>query len=69
VRAKTTTKQAVGYVRESRVGGRGGDSFLSPDLHREQIDAAARHEGRSPKRCPMKATPFGYVSGKGTTRL
>ena len=33
--------RAVGYVRVSKVGGRGGDSFLSPDLQREQIAAAA----------------------------
>ncbi len=37
--------RAVGYVRVSKVGGRGGDSFLSPDLQREQIAAAARREG------------------------
>jgi hypothetical protein len=28
----------------SRVGGRGGDSFLSPDLQREQIAAVAARE-------------------------
>jgi hypothetical protein len=38
------TKQttAVGYVRVSWVGGRGGESFLSPELQREQIALAAR---------------------------
>jgi len=36
--------RAVGYVRVSRVGSRGGDSFLSPDLQREQIEAVARRE-------------------------
>jgi hypothetical protein len=41
--SKQTT--AVGYVRVSRVGGRGGDSFLSPELQREQIALAARREG------------------------
>jgi hypothetical protein len=41
----TTKAKAVGYVRVSRVGSRGGDSFLSPDLQREQIAAAARREG------------------------
>lgn len=35
----------MGYVRVSRVGGRGGDSFLSPELQREQISLAARREG------------------------
>jgi hypothetical protein len=29
-----------GYIRVSRVGGRSGDSFISPDLQRQQI---ARH--------------------------
>lgn len=38
-------RKAVGYVRVSRVGGRGGDSFLSPDIQREQIEAVARREG------------------------
>ena len=42
MRAKRT---AVGYVRVSRVGGRGGDSFLSPDLQREEIARAAAREG------------------------
>jgi DNA invertase Pin-like site-specific DNA recombinase len=28
----------IGYVRVSRVGARGGDSFLSPELQREEID-------------------------------
>jgi len=34
-------QKAVGYVRVSQVGGRGGDSFLSPDLQRERIQAWA----------------------------
>lgn len=38
-------RRAVGYVRVSRVGGRSGDSFLSPDLQREQIEGVARREG------------------------
>jgi site-specific DNA recombinase len=38
-------KKAVGYVRVSRVGPREGDSFISPDLQREQIEAVARREG------------------------
>ena len=37
--------RAVGYVRVSKVRGRAGDSFLSRDLQREQIAAAARREG------------------------
>ena len=40
-----TNRPAVGYVRVSRVGGRGGDSFLSPDLQREEIARAAAREG------------------------
>lgn len=31
-----------GYVRVSRVGGRDGDRFISPDVQREQIEAWAR---------------------------
>ncbi len=37
--------RAVGYVRVSKVGGREGDSFISPQLQREQIEAVARREG------------------------
>ena len=37
--------RAVGYIRVSRVGGREGDSFISPQLQREQIEAVARREG------------------------
>ena len=40
-----TKPKAVGYVRVSRVGGREGDGFISPQLQREQIAAAARREG------------------------
>ena len=36
--------RAVGYIRVSRVGGREGDSFISPQLQREQIEAVARRE-------------------------
>lgn len=35
----------VGYVRASRVAGRGGDSFLSPELQRQHIADVARREG------------------------
>jgi site-specific DNA recombinase len=31
----------IGYVRVSRVGGRAGDSFISPDVQRERIEAYA----------------------------
>ena len=36
--------KAVGYIRVSRVGGREGDSFISPQLQREQIETVARRE-------------------------
>jgi DNA invertase Pin-like site-specific DNA recombinase len=41
----TARAKAVGYVRVSRVGGRGGDRFLSPELQREQIATVAAREG------------------------
>lgn len=34
-----------GYIRVSRVGGRGGDSFISPDVQREQIAAWTKLRG------------------------
>lgn len=37
--------RAIGYVRVSKLGGRGGDSFLSPQLQREEIERAVRREG------------------------
>ncbi len=37
--------RAVGYIRVSKVGGRGGDSFLSPELQREEIARVAAREG------------------------
>jgi DNA invertase Pin-like site-specific DNA recombinase len=37
--------RAIGYVRVSKLGGRGGDSFLSPQLQREEIERAAGREG------------------------
>jgi DNA invertase Pin-like site-specific DNA recombinase len=36
--------RAIGYVRVSKLGGRRGDSFLSPQLQREEIERAARRE-------------------------
>ena len=37
--------KAIGYVRVSRVGGRQGDSFLSPDLQRQSIERVCAREG------------------------
>lgn len=37
--------KAIGYVRVSRVGHRGGDSFLSPELQRESIERVCHREG------------------------
>ena len=37
--------KAVGYVRVSRVGGRDGDSFLSPELQRQSIERVCQREG------------------------
>jgi site-specific DNA recombinase len=41
--AKTPT--AVGYVRVSKLNGRDGDGFLSPELQRAEIEAAATRHG------------------------
>jgi DNA invertase Pin-like site-specific DNA recombinase len=38
-------QRAVGYIRVSQVGGREGDSFLSPELQREKIEAWAAYRG------------------------
>jgi DNA invertase Pin-like site-specific DNA recombinase len=35
----------IGYVRVSRVGGREGDSFISPSVQRERIEAFAASQG------------------------
>lgn len=37
--------RVVGYVRVSRVGGREGDSFLSPALQRETVERLAERKG------------------------
>jgi len=37
--------KAAGYIRVSQVGGRSGDSFLSPDLQRDRITAWAAYRG------------------------
>jgi hypothetical protein len=38
-------RTADGYIRVSRVGGRGGESFISPDEQRAAIEAWARSTG------------------------
>jgi DNA invertase Pin-like site-specific DNA recombinase len=38
-------KTAVGYIRVSKVNGRGGDSFISPDLQRKSIERVCAREG------------------------
>jgi hypothetical protein len=40
-----TQKPLDAFVRVSRVGGRGGDSFISPDVPREKIEAYAKARG------------------------
>ena len=43
---KTASKRrAVGIVRVSHVGGRGGESFVSPDQQRDRIRDACRAQG------------------------
>lgn len=37
----------IGYVRVSRVAGRDGDSFISPTVQRERIEAAAKATGHT----------------------
>lgn len=37
----------VGYIRVSRVKGREGDRFISPDVQRERVDALARAGGHT----------------------
>lgn len=39
------THRAIGVVRVSRVGGREGERFLSPDLQRERIEAECERRG------------------------
>src|SRR6478735_5063185 len=43
--ARKVLRKLDGYIRVSRVGGREGDSFVSPQLQRERIEAAARNAG------------------------
>src|SRR5690348_390422 len=35
---------AIGYIRVSKVGGRGGDSFISPAEQRKAIEHVAKRE-------------------------
>lgn len=37
--------QLDGYIRVSRVGGRSGESFISPEVQREQIERFAALRG------------------------
>jgi site-specific DNA recombinase len=39
------TPLAVGYIRVSKLNGRAGDAFLSPDLQRAEIQSAAKRYG------------------------
>src|SRR5664279_2532428 len=41
----TKPSRMSGYIRVSRVGGRAGDSFISPAVQREQIEAWAKLRG------------------------
>ncbi len=43
--ARRTGVKALGYIRVSRVGGREGDSFISPVEQRKAIEGMAKHEG------------------------
>lgn len=40
-----TKTTAIGDVRVLRVGGRGGDSFLSPELQRQSIQRVCQRDG------------------------
>lgn len=42
---KQATRRAIGYVRVSDVGGRGGESFISPDVQRATIETLAAAKG------------------------
>lgn len=41
----TTRRRAIGVVRVSRVNGREGESFASPDVQRDRIEAACERDG------------------------
>ncbi len=43
----TAGGKAIGYVRVSGGSGGGGDSFLSPQLHRGSIERVCQREGWS----------------------
>jgi len=44
-----TSKRLIGYIRVSRKNGRSGDSFISPEVQRESIQAWAQAHGHDPK--------------------
>jgi len=43
--SSTKPRKAIAYIRVSRVSGREGDSFISPEVQRERIDAIAKASG------------------------
>ena len=43
--AKAKQRRAIGIVRVSRVGGREGESFTSPDEQRKRIESECEREG------------------------
>lgn len=57
-------RRAAGYVRVSQVGGREGDSFLSPEVQREKIEAWASFKGWTVTRWYVDLD----VSGTGKVR-
>ncbi len=54
--------KAVGYIRVSVVGDRGGDSFISPQLQREAI------EGRHDRPCPRWRRARASAAAPGDSR-
>jgi hypothetical protein len=49
-----------GYIRVSRVGDRGGESYISPDLQREAIESWARGQ-----RCSRSVHSPGVAQVRG----
>jgi DNA invertase Pin-like site-specific DNA recombinase len=41
---KTKPRRVDGYIRVSQVGGRGGETFISPEVQREKIEAWANYK-------------------------
>jgi len=56
--------QLLGYVRVSRVGGREGDSFISPGVQRDQIMAWAKAQGHSVEFLPDELDQSGSNAGR-----